>query len=133
MPGYWNEESKNSFSEDGAKKLQPYRRFDGIDENDVGMAVSYTASQLKGAWVEKSGAKENNEAGSMALKLAAAAQTGFLHSVDHEGWTEYTFASQFHKRYRLQLCFSYIISRAIVLLSCAQALFLNILHPYWTQ
>ncbi|CAL8581969.1 hypothetical protein XPA_007650 [Xanthoria parietina] len=98
MPGYWNEESKNSFSEDGAKKLQPYRRFDGIDENDVGMAVSYTASQLKGAWVEKSGAKENNEAGSMALKLAAAAQTGFLHSVDHEGWTEYTFASQFHKR-----------------------------------
>lgn len=111
--GYSNRTSKNSFSEDGAKKLQPYRKFDGINENDVGMAVSYAASQLNGAWAKKSGAKKNNEAGSMALKLAAAAQTGFLHSVDHEGWTEYTFASQFHKRYELQPCFNY----ALVILS----------------
>lgn len=132
MPGYWNAKSKNSFSENSAKKLQPYRKFDGINKNDVGIAVSYTASQLNGAWVEKSGAKKNNEAGSMALKLAAAAQTGFLHSVDHKGWTEYTFASHFHKRYELQLYFNYIILYTIGLLSYTQALFLNVLHPYWT-
>lgn len=55
------------------------------------------ATQPSGAWVEML-TLDDDEALKTYFKLVACERVGLLHSVDHEDWTQFIFASRFHQR-----------------------------------
>ncbi len=113
---YWDKETKADYMEGVARYIEADPKFSWLTLADIDDALFAAATQLKGAWIGDDD-ETINQNGSTALKLLAAQRLGLLRSVKHKDWTQCTFASPFHQRYKLRLYFSYNIQSSLVLLS----------------
>ncbi|KAI4239497.1 MAG: hypothetical protein LQ349_000310 [Xanthoria aureola] len=95
--GYWHKQAMADYIEAHEGKMQADPKFSWLSITDINDALFAAATQLNGAWISDYDSTKN-KAGSSALKLLAAHRLGLLHSVKHEDWTQYIFASRFHQR-----------------------------------
>lgn len=105
---YWDKETKADYMEGVARYIEADPKFSWLTLADIDDALFAAATQLKGAWIGDDD-ETINQNGSTALKLLAAQRLGLLRSVKHKDWTQCTFASPFHQRYKFRLYFSYNI------------------------
>ncbi|KAI4102312.1 MAG: hypothetical protein LQ339_004667 [Xanthoria mediterranea] len=98
--GYWNKFAREKFAAEDLSLLQKEKKFSTLTLNDIDNALQMAATQPSRAWINKFSSE--GEVRATKLKLLACERVGLLHSVDHEDWTQFIFASRFHHRVALQ-------------------------------